>query len=166
MRRVNEFPDPLISGGFAPVVSLCKLDYPTVDGMRWMRATVEETGDVYAQYFLNESEGRLPAAGAYHLQALCHAEQASGRLSIYIRNSDGDYSNVTYGKISAGETKTCDLEFTIPSDSTELVISLRPSNTVGASMMVSQIQLESKATYDARGTGPTVFDGDMMPYDN
>ncbi len=164
MRRVNEFPDPLISGGFAPVVSLCKLDYPTVDGMRWVRATVEETGDVYAQYILEESEGRLPAAGAYHLQALCHAEQASGRLSIYVRDSDGNSSNVTYGEISAGETKTCDLEFAIPPGSTELVISLRPSNTVGVSIMMSQIQLESKATYDARGTGPTVFAGDTMPF--
>ncbi|WP_137648204.1 hypothetical protein [Bifidobacterium moukalabense] len=161
---MNEFPDPLISGGFAPVVSLCKLDYPTVDGMRWVRATVEETGDVYAQYILEESEGRLPAAGAYHLQALCHAEQASGRLSIYVRDSDGNSSNVTYGEISAGETKTCDLEFAIPPGSTELVISLRPSNTVGVSIMMSQIQLESKATYDARGTGPTVFAGDTMPF--
>lgn len=166
MRRVNEFPDPLISGSFAPDVSLCKLDHPTVDGMRWMRATVEETGDVYAQYVLKRVEGRLPATGVYHLQTLCHAEQASGRLSIYTRGSDGEYVNVTYAEISAGKTKTCDLEVTIPVDSSELVISLRPSNTVGASMMVSQIQLESKATYDAHGTGPTVFAGDTMPYDN
>ena len=60
MQRINWFPDPNITGTAPIGVANAKVDYPIVNGRKWMRATSTGTGDAHADYALTGSQ--LPPA--------------------------------------------------------------------------------------------------------
>ena len=63
MQRINLFPDPNMANTiFQCIPSRCTVDFPTVSGFRWLRATTSGSGDIYAQYQLTGAN--LPRAGA------------------------------------------------------------------------------------------------------
>lgn len=163
--RINLFPDPNMANTiFKCVPARCTVDFPTVSGFRWLRATTSGSGDIYAQYQLMGAN--LPQAGVYHIRAICYAQGSGALFRIYA--GDGNrYSILHETDIADNETKTIDTDITIPANTTQLLIRVVPPSTVGKYILIRDILLESKSTYDtAVGGGlPGFFTGDTMPRD-
>lgn len=165
MRRVNWFPTPNMQGvtGMSNSANASSASFPTVNGMRWIRCLRKADGDAYAQYALRG--GTLPPAGTYHVTALAYSDGGAGAFRVYARVGGTDKILVE-SSVADKATVGIDRDFTVPADCTQLLVRIVPASGVNSFMMMTKVSVESKATYDARGTGPTVFDGDTMPYDN
>lgn len=161
--RINLFPDPNMANTIFKCVSArCTADFPTVGGFRWLRATTSGSGDIYAQYRLMGVD--LPPAGVYHIHAVCYA-QGSGALFRVYAGVVGKFIIPYETGIADNQTKTIDADITIPANTTQLIIRVVPPSTVGKYILIRDILLESKSTYDtAVGGGlPGFFTGDTMP---
>ena len=163
MLRINLFPDPNVANAiFRCVPVRCTVDFPTVSGFRWLRATTSVSGDIYAQYEL--AGVNLPPAGAYHIHALCYA-QGSGACFRVFAHVGNSFLMLNETGIADNQMKYIDANITIPANTTQLLIRVVPPPTVGKIIMIRDILLESKSTYDtAVGGGlPSFFTGDTMP---
>lgn len=163
MQRINLFPDPNMANTiFQYIPSRCTVDFPTVSGARWLRATTSGSGDVYAQYVLVGAN--LPKAGVYHIHAICYA-QGSGALFRVYAGIGGRFVIINQTDIADNETKRIDADITIPDGTTQLLIRVVPPSTVGKFILIRDILIESKSTYDtAVGGGlPGFFTGNTMP---
>ena len=146
MQRINLFPDPNMANTiFKCIPSRCTVDFPTVSGFRWLRATTSGSGDIYAQYVL--AGANLPPSGVYHIHAICYA-QGSGALFRVYANVGNGYSMLHETVIADDQTKTIDADITIPANTTQLLIRVVPPSTVGKFILIRDILLESKSTYD------------------
>ena len=144
--RINWFPDPNMANTIFKCKSVrCTVDFPTVSGFRWLRATTSASGDVYAQYEL--AGVNLPQAGVYHIHSICYT-QGSGALFRVYAGVGNRYSLLHETSIADNQTKTIDADITIPADATQLLIRVVPPSTVGKIIMIKDILLESKSTYD------------------
>lgn len=161
--RINLFPDPNMANTIFKCIPMrCTVDFPTVSGFRWLRATTSGSGDIYAQYQLTGAN--LPPAGVHHIHAVCYA-QGSG-ASFYVYASIGAGFTILYETgIADNQTKMIDADITIPAGTAQLLIRVVPPSTVGKFILIRDILLESKSTYDtAVGGGlPGFFTGDTMP---
>lgn len=160
--RINLFPDPNMANTIFKCVPVrCTADFPTVSGFRWLRATTSGSGDIYAQYTLMGVD--LPPAGVYHIHAVCYA-QGSGALFRVYAGVVGKFTILYETGIADNQTKTIDADITIPANTTQLLIRVVPPSTVGKYILIRDILLESKSTYDtAVGGGlPGFFSGDTM----
>lgn len=146
MQRINLFPDPNMANTiFRCIPAQCTVDFPTVSGFRWLRATTSGSGDIYAQYQLVGVN--LPPAGVYHIHAVCYAQGSGACFRIYVR--DGNRYSILYETgIADNQTKMIDADITIPADTTQLLIRVVPPSTVGKFILIRNILLESKSTYD------------------
>ena len=162
MRRVNWFPTPNMQNatGMGNSADTASTSFPTVNGMRWLRCQRTADGDAYAQYTLNG--GTLPPAGTYHVTALAYSDGGAGIFSVYAHVGGTDKILVE-SSVANKATVGIDKIFTVPADCTQLLVRISPPSDVNGFMMLTGVNVESKATYDARSTGPTVFDGDTMP---
>lgn len=162
MQRINLFPDPNMANTiFQCIPRQCTVDFPTVSGFRWLRATTSASGDIYAQYVL--AGANLPPSGVYHIHAVCYA-QGSGALFRVYANVGNGYSLLYETSIADDQTKMIDADITIPADTARLLIRVVPPSTVGKFILIRDILLESKSTYDtAVGGLPRFFTGDTMP---
>lgn len=162
MQRINLFPDPNMANTiFQCIPSRCTVDFQTVSGFRWLRATTSASGDIYAQYVL--AGANLPPSGVYHIHAVCYA-QGSGALFRVYANVGNGYSLLYETSIADDQTKMIDADITIPADTARLLIRVVPPSTVGKFILIRDILLESKSTYDtAVGGLPRFFTGDTMP---
>ena len=163
--RINLFPDPNVANTIFKCVPMrCTVDFPTVSGSRWLRATTSGSGDIYTQYGL--AGVNLPPAGVYHIRAICYA-QGSGALFRVYAGIGGRFVLINQTGIADNETKIIDADITIPANTTQLLIRVVPPSTVGKFILIRNILLESKSTYDtAVGGGlPGFFTGDTMPRD-
>ena len=161
--RTNLFPDPNAANTiFKCTPTQCTVDFPTVSGFRWLRATTSGSGDIYAQYQL--AGANLPPAGVYHIHAVCYAQGSGAFFRVYASISNGFASLYETG-IADNQTKMIDADITIPANTTQLLIRVVPPSTVGKFILIRDILLESKSTYDtAVGGGlPGFFTGDTMP---
>lgn len=165
MRRVNWFPTPNMQNatGMGNSADTASTGFVTVNGMRWLRCQRTADGDAYAQYALNG--GTLPPAGTYHVNALAYTDGGAGTFRVYARVG-GTYKMLVESSVANKATVGIDKNFTVPADCDQLLVRISPPSGVNGFMMLTGVNVESKATYDARSTGPTVFDGDTMPYDN
>lgn len=146
MQRINRFPDPNMANTiFKCIPTRCTVDFPTVSGLRWLRATTSGSGDIYAQYQLTGVN--LPQAGVYHIHAICYA-QGSGALFRIYASLSGRFVLINQTGIADNETKTIDADITIPANTTQLLIRVVPPSTVGKFILIRNILLESKSTYD------------------
>ena len=146
MQRINLFPDPNMANTiFRCIPSRCTVDFPTVSGFRWLRATTSGSGDIYAQYQLVGVN--LPPAGVYHIYSICYA-QGSGALFRVYANVGNRYSILYETGIADNQTKPIDADITIPANTTQLLIRVVPPSTVGKFILIRNILLESKSTYD------------------
>lgn len=163
MQRINLFPDPNVANTiFQCIPSRCTVDFPTVGGFRWLRATTSASGDIYAQYVL--AGANLPPAGVYHIHAVCYERGSNALFRVYA--GVGNSSTLLHETgIADNQTKIIDADITIPANTTQLLIRVVPPSTVGKFMMIRDILIESKSTYDpAVGGGlPGFFTGDTMP---
>lgn len=163
MQRINWFPDPNMANTiFKCIPSRCTVDFSTVNGFRWLRATTSGSGDIYAQYELTGVN--LPPAGTYHIHALCYAQGTGASFRVYA--GVGNRFTILYEtSVADNQTKMIDANITIPAGTTRLLIRVVPPSTVGKIIMIRDILLESKSTYDtAIGGGlPSFFTGDTMP---
>lgn len=162
--RINWFPDPNVANTIFRCVPIrCTVDFKTVNGFRWLRATTSGSGDIYAQYQL--AGVNLPQAGTYHIHAACYAQGTGAWFRVYagVGNSFTVLNNT--GVADNHQTKFIDADITIPANATQLLIRVVPPPTVGKIIMIRDILLESKSTYDtAVGGGlPSFFTGDTMP---
>lgn len=161
--RINLFPDPNMANTIFKCESMqCTADFPTVSGFRWLRATTSGSGDIYAQYHLTGVN--LPPAGVYHIHVVCYAKGSGALFRVYA----GVVNNFTLlyeTGIADNQTKMIDADITIPANTTQLLIRVVPPSTVGKFILIRDILLESKSTYDtAIGGGlPGFFTGDTMP---
>lgn len=166
MQRINWFPDPLITGTMKTETgNNARIDYPTVNHRKWLRATSVAAGDSYGQYNLSESP--LPPAGTYHVHALTYAQKATADFQIYVR-VDGTYRKLLDVPVDDRMTIMIDQNITIPSNIDQMLVRIAlDDNTVGAIGMMSEILIERADTYDtAVGGGlPGFFTGDTMPRD-
>lgn len=146
MQRINLFPDPNMANTiFQCIQSRCTVDFPTVSGFRWLRATTSGSGDIYAQYQLTGAN--LPPAGVYHIHSVCYA-QGSGAF-FRVHAGDGNrYTLLNETGIADDQTKMIDADITIPANTTRLLIRAIPPSTVGKFILIRNILLESKSTYD------------------
>lgn len=163
MQRINLFPDPNVANTiFQCIPSRCTVDFPTAGGFRWLRATTSASGDIYAQYVL--AGANLPPAGVYHIHAVCYERGSNALFRVYagVGNS---FTLLHETGIADNQTKIIDADITIPANTTQLLIRVVPPSTVGKFMMIRDILIESKSTYDpAVGGGlPGFFTGDTMP---
>ena len=147
MQRINWFPDPNITGTAKPVAgNNARIEYPTVNNRKWLRATSVAAGDNYGQYALSESQ--LPPAGTYHVHALAYAQTATANFRIYAR-VDGTYRMLLDVPVGDDMTITINQNITIPSNTDQLFVRIALSeNTVGARGMMSEILIERADTYD------------------
>lgn len=123
----------------------CDVDFPTVSGFRWLRATTSGSGDIYAQYQLTGVG--LPRAGVYHIHAICYA-QGSGALFRVYAGVVGKFTILYETGIADNQTKPISADITIPANTTQLLIRVVPPSTVGKFILIRDILLESKSTYD------------------
>lgn len=146
MQRINRFPDPNMANTIFKCVPVrCTVDFPTVSGFRWLRATTSGSGYIYAQYQLTGAN--LPQAGVYHIHAICYA-RGSGAL-FRVHAGDGNrYTLLNETGIADDQTKGIDADITIPANTTQLLIRVVPPSTVGKFILIRNILLESKSTYD------------------
>lgn len=146
MQRINLFPDPNMANTiFQCIPSRCTVDFPTVDGSRWLRATTSASGDIYAQYQLMGAN--LPRAGVYHIHAVCY-EQGSNALFRVYAGVGNSFTILNETSIADNQTKIIDADITIPANTKQLLIRVVPPSTVGKFMMIKDILIESKSTYD------------------
>ena len=146
MQRINLFPDPNMANTiFRCIPAQCTVDFPTVSGFRWLRATTSGSGDVYAQYAL--AGANLPPAGVYHIHAVCYARDSGALFRVYAGVGNG-FTILYETGIADNETKGIDADITIPANTTQLLIRVVPPSTVGKFILIRDILLESKSTYD------------------
>lgn len=163
MQRINLFPDPNMANTIFQCIPVqCTVDFPTVGGFRWLRATTSGSGDIYAQYIL--AGANLPPAGVYHIRAVCY-EQGSGALFRVYAGDGNRYTILNETGIADNQTKGINADITIPANTTQLLIRVVPPSTVGKFILIRDILLESKSTYDTGVGGglPGFFTGDTMP---
>lgn len=162
MQRINWFPDPNMANTiFRCMPVRCTVDFPTVSGFRWLRATTSGSGDGYAQYILTGAN--LPQAGVYHIHSTCYA-RGSGALFRVHAGDGNSFTLLNETGIADDQTKTIDADITIPANTTQLLIRAVPPSTVDKFILIRDILLESKSTYDTAGGGlPSFFTGDTMP---
>ena len=149
MQRINWFPDPNITGTLATVNAgnNAKIEYPTANNRKWLRATSVAAGDNYGQYTLLESQ--LPPAGTYHVHALVYAQKATADFRVYAR-ADGTYRMLLDVPVGNDMTITINQNITIPSNTNQLLVRIAlDQKTVGAIGMMSDILIERADTYDA-----------------
>ena len=145
MQRINWFPDPNMANTIFKCEPIrCTVAFPTVSGFRWLRATTSDSGDIYAQYKLTGVN--LPPAGVYHIHAICYA-QGSGALFRIYAGLGGRFTILHETGIADDQTKIIDADITIPAGTTQLLIRVVPPSTVGKSILIRYILLESKSTY-------------------
>lgn len=146
MQRINWFPDPNMANTiFKCIPAQCTVDFPTVSGFRWLRATTSGSGDIYAQYQLTGVN--LPRAGVYHIHAVCYARGSGALFRVYAGVGNG-FTILHETGIADDQTKTIDADITIPANATQLLIRVVPPSTVGKFILIRDILLESKSTYD------------------
>ena len=146
MQRINWFPDPNTTGTAPIGVANTKVDYPIVNGRKWLRATSTGTGDVHAEYALSGSQ--LPPAGSYHVHANAYAQKAGALFIVFVR-VNGSYQQPLNVPVGDGQTVTVDRTITIPAGCSQLIVRIGPNNqTVGAIGMMSDILIERADTYD------------------
>lgn len=146
MQRINLFPDPNMANTiFQCISSRCTVDFPTVSGFRWLRATTSGSGDIYAQYQLTGAN--LPQAGVYHIHAACYARGSGAFFRVYagVGNS---FTLLHETGIADDQPRWIDTDITIPANTTQLLIRVVPPSTVGKFILIRDILLESKSTYD------------------
>lgn len=146
MQRINLFPDPNMANTiFQCIPRQCTVDFPTVSGFRWLRATTSGSGDIYAQYQLTGAN--LPQAGVYHIHAACYARGSAAFFRVYagVGNS---FTLLHETSIADDQTRWIDADITIPANTTQLLIRVIPPSTVGKFILIRDILLESKSTYD------------------
>ena len=145
MQRINLFPDPNMANTIFQCIPVqCTVDFPTVSGFRWLRATTSGSGG-YAQYQLTGAN--LPPAGVYHIHAVCYAQGSGALFRVYA--GDGNrYTILHETGIADNQTKTIDADITIPANTKQLLIRVVPPSTVGKFILIRDILLESKSTYD------------------
>lgn len=144
--RTNLFPDPNMANTIFKCIPIrCDVDFPTVSGFRWLRATTRGSGDIYAQYQLTGVD--LPRAGVYHIHAICYA-QGSGALFRVYAGVVGKFTILYETGIADNQTKPISADITIPANTTQLLIRVVPPSTVGKFILIRDILLESKSTYD------------------
>lgn len=144
--RINLFPDPNVANTIFKCVPMrCTVDFPTVSGLRWLRATTSGSGDVYAQYQLMGVD--LPPAGVYHIHAVCYAQDSGALFRVYA-SIGGRFVLINQTGIADNQTKTIDADITIPANTTQLLIRVVPPSKVGKFILIRDILLESKSTYD------------------
>lgn len=144
--RINLFPDPNMANTIFKCIPMrCTVDFPTVSGFRWLRATTSGSGDIYAQYVL--AGANLPPAGVYHIRSICYTQGSGALFRVYA--GVGDRFTILYETcIADNQTKGIDADITIPANATQLLIRVVPPSTVGKFIMIRNILLESKSTYD------------------
>lgn len=146
MQRINWFPDPNMANTIFKCVPVrCTVDFPTVSGFRWLRATTSASGDIYAQYVLAGAD--LPLAGVYHIHSVCYARGSGAFFRVYARVGDS-FPLLYETGIADNQTKVIDADITIPANATQLLIRVVPPSTVGKFILIRDILLESKSTYD------------------
>ena len=145
MQRINLFPDPnMVNTIFKCITARCTVDFPTVSGFRWLRATTSGSGDIYAQYQLTGAN--LPQAGVYHIHAICYTRGSGAFFRVYA--GDGNrYTILDETGIADDQTKVIDADITIPANTTQLLIRVVPPSTVGKFILIRDILLESKSTW-------------------
>lgn len=144
--RINLFPDPNMANTIFKCIPMrCTVDCPTVSGFRWLRATTSGSGDVYAQYQLTGVN--LPPAGVYHIRSICYTQGSGALFRVYA--GVGDRFTILYEiGIADNQTKIIDADITIPANTTQFLIRVVPPSTVGKFILIRNILLESKSTYD------------------
>lgn len=147
MQRINWFPDPNMTGTATINRNGCNVDFPVVSGYKWMRATTTGSGDIYAQYQLVSSN--LPPAGQYHVHAICYAQGGSGLFRLYAGTENNMYTLLNETGIKDNETKTIDADVTIPSNVTQILVRVVPPSTAGKIILMRDVLIESKTTYDS-----------------
>lgn len=163
MQRINRFPDPNMANTiFKCIPAQCTVDFPTVSGFRWLRATTSGSGDRYAQYEL--AGVNLPQAGVYHIHSICYA-RGSGAFFRVHAGVGNSFTLLHETSIADDQTKRIDADITIPANTQRLLIRVIPPSTVGKFILIRDILLESKSTYDTAIVGglPGFFAGDTMP---
>lgn len=146
MQRINLFPDPNMANTiFQCIPAQCTVDFPTVSGFRWLRATTSGSGDIYAQYVLAGAD--LPPAGVYHIHAVCYARGSGALFRVYAGVGNG-FTILHETGIADNQTKGIDADITIPANTKQLLIRVVPPSTVGKFILIRYILLESKSTYD------------------
>lgn len=144
--RINLFPDPNMANTiFKCIPARCTVDFPTVSGFRWLRATTSGSGDIYAQYQL--AGVNLPKAGVYHIHAVCYAQGSGALFRVYACVGNG-FTILHETGIADNQTKGINADITIPANTTQLLIRVVPPSTVGKVILIRDILLESKSTYD------------------
>ena len=117
MQRINLFPDPNMANTiFQCIPARCTVDFPTVSGFRWLRATTSGSGDVYAQYAL--AGANLPPAGVYHIHAVCYARGSGALFRVYACVGNG-FTILHETGIADNQTKGIDADITIPANTTQ-----------------------------------------------
>ena len=146
MQRINLFPDPNMANTiFQCIPARCTVDFPTVSGFRWLRATTSGSGDIYAQYVL--AGANLPPAGVYHIHAVCYARDSGALFRVYAGVGNG-FTILHETGIADNQAKGIDADITIPANTERLLIRVVPPSTVGKFILIRDILLESKSTYD------------------
>ncbi len=144
--RINLFPDPNMANTIFKCMPVrCTADFPTVSGFRWLRATTSGSGDIYAQYLL--AGANLPKAGVYHIHAICYAQGSGALFRVYAGVGNG-FTLLNETGIADNQTKIIDADITIPANTTQLLIRVMPPSTVNKYILIRDILLESKSTYD------------------
>lgn len=150
--RINWFPDPNMANTIFKCMPVrCTVDFPTVSGFRWLRATTSASGDAYAQYEL--AGVNLPQAGVYHIHSICYTQGSGALFRVYAGVGNG-FTLLHETGIADNQTKTIDADITITANTTQLLIRVVPPSTVGKFILIRNILLESKSTY------PTAVGGD------
>jgi hypothetical protein len=145
--RINWFPDPNITGTAPIGVANVKVDYPLVNGRKWMRAIRTGTGDVHAEYALSDSQ--LPPAGSYHVHTNVYAQEAEARFIVFVR-VNGSYQQLLNMPVSKDYTVMVDQTITIPAGCSQLIFRIALNGqAVGAISMMSDILIERADTYAA-----------------
>lgn len=151
MQRINLFPDPNMANTiFQCIPSRCTVDFPTVSGFRWLRATTSGSGDIYAQYQL--AGVNLPKAGVYHIHAVCYAQGSGAFFRVYA-GVGNRFTILHETGIADNQTKIIDADITIPANTTHLLIRVVPPSKVGKFILIRDILLESKSIYDTGVAG-------------
>ena len=90
----------------------------------------------------------------YHIHAVCYARDSGALFRVYA--GDGNrYTILHQTSIADDQTKWIDADITIPANTTQLLIRVVPPSTVGKFILIRDILVESKSTYDTavRGGG-------------
>lgn len=145
MQRINWFPDPNTTGTAPIKVANVNVDYPLVNGHKWLRATSTGTGAAKADYALYGSQ--VPPAGSYHVHAKAYAQKAEANFIVSFLVNGSWQQKVTV-PVGDGQTVNVDQTITIPAGCSQLIVSIASNaTTVGAIGMMSDILIERADTY-------------------